>query len=98
MVVVAEGDGPFIVAMGCQPLGRTSLTGNEPNVQTTFTTGGKGNVLSVGTPYGIGVVGCIGGQLTSLSARNGNGKQITFVGKSDCLSIWRNGRKTQPQG
>ena len=79
MVIVAEGDGPFVVAMGGKPLGCTSLTGYEPDIEAAFTTGGKGNMLTVGTPYGIGIVGCMGGQLTGLSARNGNGKQISLV-------------------
>ena len=61
MPLVAEGNGKLVVAVGSQAGRGASLARHEPNIETTLACRGKGNLLSIRTPDGIGIVGRIGG-------------------------------------
>ena len=96
--VVQETKRRLVAAIGGQATGRAAVLAHDIHVETALARRGKGHLLSIGAPHGIGVVGPIGGQLMGCAALHGNGKQVPLIRESDGLPVGRNGAKAHPQG
>ena len=95
--VVQETQRRLVAAVGGQALGGTPVLADDVNIQTPLAGRGKGHLLPVGAPHGIGVIGRITGQLMGRSSLHGHGKQVTLVGERNSLSVRRNGAVAHPQ-
>ena len=80
--------------MGGQSGGDTALGVDDPYVERALTVGGEGYLAAVLAPYGVGVVGRVGGQLSCLSACSSHAEEVALVAEYYCLAVGRDGRKT----
>ena len=87
MVVVAKHHWHFSAAARGESAWLASVGVNDKYVGTSFAGRGKGDVFSVGTPYGMCVVGGIRGQLLSFSSIGSHGEDIAFVCEGDTTSV-----------
>ena len=68
-IVVFEGDGRFVAAVGGKPSGRATFALHHVYIHTALPIGAKCQLFAVGTPYGMCVVGGISCKLVCRSAR-----------------------------
>ena len=83
MRVVAERLRVFVAAVGSQSFGRTAVAVHQVDVHTALASRCKGDVLPVGAPYGISIIGRVGRQLAGIPASDRNGVDVAFVRKRD---------------
>ena len=87
--VVTPCNGSFVGASGGKPFGFATEFVHYEDIQATFTTRCESNLLAVWTPNGVGIVCCIRGKLSCLTARSGYGEHVSFVRKRNGLPIGR---------
>ena len=97
MTVVAPNDRRLVAAVRRQPFGRTSIFTHDIDVHTSFAVGHECNLLSVGTPDGIAVIGSVRRQLSCLSTCGRHCEDVAFIAEGNLRTVGRDGTMPQPQ-
>jgi len=97
MIVVAPGDRRLVPTVSGQPFRCTSLFAHHIEVHTSFTIRHECDLLPIGTPHRVTIIGCIGGQLSGLSTTRRNCENVAFIAEGDLRAIRRNRTMAQPQ-
>ena len=77
---------------------RAAFCGYQEDVLAAFTPGAEVEARSVGGPNGIGIVGCVAGNLQGSAALCVDDIEVALVRKSDPAAIGRDGIFSDPAG
>ena len=94
--VVQESYGRFVSRMGCDAFGHAPFLSYDVHVHAPPPVGGESQAFSVGTPYGVRVVGCVSCQLCGLSSLCRHCKDISLVAEGNGASVGRYGAVLHP--